>query len=124
MRRLLFLTILLGVSACGDSPPKVNIGEALPTLLIPPQSTVVSREGGAEALKIRFRSALPPDQVATYYRTTLSRAPWNLVSDTPDAEGGIALYAERPNGPPLWVSIRKSTGGPGSFVDLAGAKTK
>lgn len=125
MRRILLLTIALGMTACGREPkPGVSVADALPTLLLPPQSTLVSREGGEEALKVRFRSSLDPDKVAAYYRETLSRAPWNLVSDTPDADGAIALYAERADGPPLWVRIRKADGAAGSFVDLAGAKTR
>jgi hypothetical protein len=124
MRRPLLLVLALGLTACGDAKHQVSVAEALPTLLVPPQSTVLSREGGEEALKVRFRSEQSPDQIAAYYRYALSKAPWNLVSDTPDAEGAIALYAERPDGPPIWVTIRKAEGAAGSFVDLAGAKTK
>jgi hypothetical protein len=84
---------------------------------------VVSREGGEDAIKVRFRSSLQPDQIAAYYREVLSKAPWRLVSDAREQDGGIALYAEQ-DGPPLWVTIRKAEGASGTFVDLAGAKTK
>jgi hypothetical protein len=36
----------------------------------------------------------------------------------------VALYAEQKDGPPLWVTIRKAEGAPGSFVDLTGAKAR
>jgi hypothetical protein len=35
----------------------------------------------------------------------------------------VALYAEQ-DGPSLWVTIRKASGASGTFVDIAGAKTK
>jgi hypothetical protein len=121
MRRTLLLVLVAGLIACRESKPEARLSQTLPTLLVPPGATVISREGGEDALKIRFRSELTPEQVAEYYRNVLSKDPWNLVSDTPDREGKIALYAERPNGPPLWVSIGKATGASGTFVDLAGA---
>jgi hypothetical protein len=121
MRLMLLALCVAGLSACSEKKPEPDLSGALPTLLVPPNSSVVSREGGTEALKIRFHSQFEPEQVARYYREVLSKPPWNLVSDTPDREGTIALYAERPDGPPLWVSISKVGDGSGSYVDLAGA---
>ena len=96
----------------------------MPTIILPPQSIILSKDVGDEALKMRFRSELDPRAVADYYRSVLTVAPWHLVSDAKDASGGVALYAERPDGPPLWVMISTASGATGSFVDLAGAKTK
>ena len=124
MRQTLLLAIALGLSGCGDSQPKVKLSETMPAIILPPQSTMLSKNIGDEALQMRFRSELDPGAVADYYRNVLSAAPWRLVSDARDATGGIALYAERPDGPPLWVMITKASGAAGSFVDLAGAKTK
>ena len=124
MRLILLAVCVASLSGCREKQPEADLSGALPTLLVPPNSSVVSREGGTEALKIRFHSEFEPEQVARYYRDVLSKAPWNLVSDTPDREGTIALYAERPNGPPLWVSISKVSDGSGSYVDLAGARVQ
>jgi hypothetical protein len=124
MRPTLLLVIALGLSGCGDSPPKVKISETMPAIIIPPRSTLLSKDIGEEALKMRFRSELEPGAVADYYRGVLSTAPWRLVNDARDATGGVALYAERPGSPPLWVMISKASGATGSFVDLAGAKVK
>ena len=124
MRLILLAVCVASLSACREKQPEADLSGALPTLLVPPNSSVVSREGGTEALKIRFHSEFEPEQVARYYRAVLSKAPWNLVSDTPDREGTIALSAERPNGPPLWVSISKVSDGSGSYVDLAGARVQ
>jgi hypothetical protein len=117
------ITALLMLAACSEPKKGPQLGEAIPNLPVPPHSDVISREGGEDAIKIRFRSSEAPEQIADYYRTVLSKDPWRLVSDTRDRDGGIALYAEQ-DGPPLWVTIRKADGAGGTFVDLAGAKTK
>lgn len=117
------LSVALLVLAVGCSEPRkmANIGETIPNLPLPPSAAVLSREGSEDALKIQFHSSDSPEDVANYYRNTLSQAPWTLVSDTKQADGTVALYAEQ-NGPPLWVTIRKADGASGSIVDLAGAK--
>lgn len=109
--------------ACSEQPKQAQMSETLPNLLVPPNAEVVSREGGEDALKIRFRSSDEVEPVAAYYRNILSRPPWRLISDTKAQDGRIALYAEG-EGPPMWVTIWKAEGAPGTFVDLAGAKTK
>jgi hypothetical protein len=121
MRLILLVVCVAGIAACREPKSEADLSRALPTLLVPPNSSLVSREGGTDALKIRFHSEFDPERVARYYREVFSKAPWNLISDTPDREGTIALYAERTDGPPLWVSISKVSGGSGSYVDLAGA---
>jgi hypothetical protein len=123
MRKPTLLLALAAALACSEPQKQPKLSETLPNLPAPPNSDVISREGGDDALKVRFRSSLDPEQVAAYYREVLSKAPWRLVSDTKEQDGGVALYAEQ-DGPPLWVSIRKADGASGTFVDLAGAKTK
>jgi hypothetical protein len=95
----------------------------MPNLPLPPLSSVVSRAGSEDALQITFRSSLPPDSMAAYYRGVLSSGAWSLVGDTRTADGSIALYAER-DGPPLWVSIRKDSTSSGSILSLGGAVIK
>ncbi len=123
MRNQMLAGLLLLVAACSEPRKFPQVGETIPNLPIPPSSQLLSREGGDDALKLRFRSADPPENVAIYYRNVLSKAPWNLVSDNTQPDGTITLYAEQ-EGPPLWVSIRKADGATGSYVDLAGAKVK
>jgi hypothetical protein len=120
------LTLLLALAslACGRPEPKLaKLSEALPDLPLPPEATVTDRSAGPDALKLTFTSTVPPDQMAEFYRGTLSSGVWRLVSDIKMAGGAIALYAER-EGPPLWVTIRKTPGASGSTVELAGAVTK
>ena len=113
----------LGAFACQGDPPKLPpLGRVMPDLPLPPEARVVSRSGSVDALKITFASSLAPETMATFYRETLSQGVWRLVGDTKTADGSVALYAER-DGPPLWVTIRKTTGAPGSTVELAGVVT-
>jgi hypothetical protein len=92
----------------------------MPNLPLPPLASVVSRAGSEDALQITFRSALPPDSMAAWYRGVLTSGTWSLVGDTKTADGSITLYAER-DGPPLWVTIRKDSTSAGSLLSLGGA---
>jgi hypothetical protein len=121
---LLLAAVSLAAGACREPPPpKASLAETIPMVLVPPGGEVVSRSGSADALQIRFRTPFEMDTVANFYRSVLSRDPWELVSDQRTADGAIALYAEQ-KGPPLWVTIRKAEGASGTLVDLAGAKTQ
>lgn len=122
MRKSLVLFVFLLAAACSE-PKKheASVFDVLPIIPTPPASQVIGREGGEDAVKIRFRSSMDADSVADYYRRVLAERPWRLVSDVKAADGTITLYAEQ-DGPPLWVSIRRASGSAGSFIDLAGAK--
>jgi hypothetical protein len=126
MRRLFLFAAVLVLAGCSDSPKprRTNVLEAMPNIPLPPEASFLSREIGEDALKIRFRSVVDVDGVARYYRAVLGSDPWKLISDTPMQDGSIALYAEQKAGPPLWVTIRKAEGAPGSLVDLLGANTR
>lgn len=125
MRRTALLLGFLLATACQETPrPEAKVSEVFPALPLPPKADMLSREGGEEALKLRFRSRATVDEVAQYYREVFNRGGWSLVSDTPIDSGGVALYAEQQGGQPLWVQIHKDAGTDGSLVDLAGAKAQ
>jgi hypothetical protein len=123
MRRILFLTLLCGIAACGDSKPTVKMSEALPILIVPPGATILSKEAGEDALKVHLRSDQDLDAVSKFYRDALTRAQWKLVSDAPAGAGALVLYAERSDGHSMWITIRKPVGAAGSEIDIAGVKT-
>lgn len=123
MRRLLVLVSAAGLLACAEPKKGLPIQEALPNLPLPPAAEMLSREGGEDAIQIRFHSSVDVAGIAAYYRDLLGKPPWRLVSDTPGADGTITLYAEQ-EGPPIWVTIRKTPEGTGSLIELAGAKVK
>ena len=109
------------LSGCRDKAPEPPpLSEVMPNLPLPPLATVVSRAGSEDALQITFRSTLPPDSIAAYYRNVLTRGVWSLVGDTRTADGSIALYAER-DGPPLWITIRKDSASSGTVLSIGGA---
>lgn len=122
---MILAALATALSGCGDKekPHTPDISQVLPNLPLPPSARVLSREGGDEALQLTFASEVGQEQVANYYRRTLSRNPWTLVNDTKTVDGAIALYAER-KGPPLWVTIRADSLGTGSVVTLAGAQAR
>ncbi|MGH7658368.1 MAG: hypothetical protein ACREL6_09040 [Gemmatimonadales bacterium] len=122
---LLVSALVIGVAACGDDapPPPPSLSEVLPTLPLPPNATsVVSREGGVDALQLTFGSTLSRDEVAAYYRTSLPDGGWDLVSDQETGQGEISIYAERDR-LPIWIGIRSDSTTGGSLVRISGAAT-
>jgi hypothetical protein len=110
--------------ACESEPPPPptppRFGEAFSHLPLPPNPEVVSRAGGADALQITVYSPIEAAKVTEYYRSTLTKGAWRLVSDIKSPDGSTALYAEQ-DGPPLWVRIWKANDRPGTMIQLTGA---
>ena len=110
--------VLIG---CRDTAPEMaRVQDVFPTLPLPPAAIMVSREGGPEALKLTLKSHVRPAKVEAYYRETLSKNGWRLVSDTRDAQGAVVLLAEQ-NGQPLWVRMQSTDDSLATLVELAGA---
>jgi hypothetical protein len=112
---------VLALVGCRDKGPEMaQVYDVFPTLPMPPAASVVSREGSPEALKLTLRSSAKAAKVEAYYRQTLTKNGWRLVSDARDAEGAVVLLAQQ-NGPPLWVRIQSTKDSLGTMVELAGA---
>lgn len=124
MRRSIFPLAILVLAACGGDSDKqlAATSKALPYLPMPPGAELVARQGTPKALMITFRSSMDAGPVADYYRNTLGRGGWSLVSDQTDDKGAIVLYATR-EGRPMWVRIYRAAGAPGSMVEVSGAVT-
>ncbi len=122
MRHPLLLLVLVGLVACAEpeSKPKVDLGERISNVPIPPGAEGLGRDDGENAVQLRFRTPLPVDTIVEYYRVELSKAPWRLVNESRMPDGSVAFYAEQ-DGPPLWVNVRPGEGS-GTLVDVAGAK--
>lgn len=109
--------------ACGSDakPPKPPaVGEAFPSLPLPPNPQFINRAGSADALQLTFFSPTKTAQVLEYYRRTLSRKPWKLVNDVKNGETSTVLYAEQ-GGRPMWVRVWSTSDGEGTMVELSGA---
>jgi hypothetical protein len=112
---------ILALVACKDKGPQSpKVSQVFPNLPLPPNASVVSRSGGADALQITLLSPVKAKDVETYYRATLSKNGWRLVNDMRDKDGSVVLFAER-NGPPLWVRIKSTDDSVATLVELAGA---
>ncbi len=122
MRYLHLALIVVTLAACKGEPEAeiATTVSAIPYLPIPPQATVVSRAGSANALQITFRSSQTPSEVLDYYRSSLPGTGWSLESDTQDAVGAYALYALK-EGHPIWIRISQKPGMPGAVVEVSGA---
>ena len=112
---------VLALVGCRDKGPEMaQVYDVFPTLPMPPAASLVSREGSPDALKLTLRSSAKAAKVEAYYRQTLTKNGWRLVSDARDAEGAVVLLAQQ-NGPPLWVRIQSTKDSVGTMVELAGA---
>jgi hypothetical protein len=112
---------MVALAACKDEAPRPpRISQVFPNLPIPPNATVVSQSGGADALQITLMSPVKASEVETYYRALLSKNGWRLVNDMRNQDGSVVLLAQQ-NGPPLWVRIKSTDDSAATLVDLAGA---
>jgi hypothetical protein len=115
------VVVLTGFAACSPEPAKTaKAADVFPSLPVPADAEVVSRAGSEEALQIVLRSQQSPDDIALYYRSIFTHAPWHLVSDQQSPDGSLTMYAES-GGPPMWVTIRKAVGTNGTTIEISGA---
>jgi hypothetical protein len=113
------VVIAYGCESRSEQPPPPDLTKAFSNLPLPPDPVLVSRAGSRDALQLTVHTPADVDQVLDFYRGVLSMGNWRLISDSKNADGSTALYAEQ-NGPPLWVRIWK-LGDRGTMVELTGA---
>jgi hypothetical protein len=121
--RVQFCLCCLVLAACGSEsarPKTPSVGAAFSNLPLPPEPELISQAGSPDALQLTLHSSASFPYVTDYYRNLLSKGSWRLVSDTKNADGSVALYAEQ-DGPPMWVRIWKPGDRPGTMVQLSGA---
>lgn len=116
-----FLAVLV-LGACSgerkiDTP---ELADVMPVVPLPPDSRLVSRIGSAEALQFTFVSRYSQEDMVSTYRGMFTAAPWTFISDAEAPDGAVILYVEN-DGIPLWVRITRTSGAPGSTVQLSGA---
>ncbi len=115
------LIVLLALAACKPAAEKAktpDLGAAMPDLPLPPNAELIGRSGSTDALQLVFQSPVAMDVIADYYRGVFTGGKWQLISDTKQADGGIALYAEQP-GHPMWV--RMTPAGKVTRIEVSGA---
>src|SRR2546428_3153001 len=87
--------------------------QALKDVLAFPSSAVVSVSAGADAAQAAFTTPAPLETVAEWYRVNLKLNDWVVQGDQAMPDGSLAIYAER-RGKPLWITLRRNSGGPGT----------
>jgi hypothetical protein len=118
--------LALALGGCKPRPIQQKLPEVtdvFSTVVLPPSGSLVSREGGPDALQLTFTSPAPVDSVTGYYRGVFSRDPFVLVSDTKEKDNTVALYVEEAHRP-MWLRIRPKQDGSGTWIELSGAVTK
>jgi hypothetical protein len=113
------LLLVYGCESRSEQPPPPDLTKAFSNLPLPPDPVLVSRAGSGDALQLTVHTPADMEQVLDFYRGVLSTGNWRLISDSKNADGSTALYAEQ-TGPPLWVRIWK-LGDRGTMVELTGA---
>ena len=116
-----FLAVL-ALGACSGEQ-KIDLPElahVMPVVPLPPESRLVGYVGSDEALQFTFLSKHDQEGMATYYRRMFTAPPWTLISDAKSPDGEVILYVEN-DGTPLWVRIARTSGAPGSTIQLSGA---
>jgi len=92
---------------------------ALQDVLAFPGSAVVGVSAGQDAAQAAFTTPAALQNVAAWYRVNLKLNDWDMKGDQLMADGSIALYAVR-RGKPLWITLRRNNGGPGTTYTLVG----
>ncbi len=92
----------------------------MPIVPLPPDSRAIDAAGSEDAMLFTFLSRHDPDEMAAYYRRLFTEPPWTLISDSESPDGATILYVEN-GSTPLWVRVSRTTGAPGSTIQLSGA---
>ena len=113
---------VLALVACSDEKPieLPEFSRVFPNLPLPPNASMVSRTGSADALQLTLMSRVKAAEVEAYYRSVLTKNGWRLVNDQRERDGGVALLAEL-KGQPLWVRIQSTDDSVATIVELSGA---
>ena len=122
-RALRFGFVLALLTAC-ERPGSVQetrqrTSQALSGALAYPRSSPVTASAGEEAAQLVMTS---PDSVTVVARWFLEALPlnhWDVKRTVSDRSGTVTIYAEQGKRP-LWLTLRPSTGGPGTTYTMVG----
>lgn len=115
--------LLLLAAGCQKDAEKIEppgVGQAFPTVLIPPQGSMVSKSGSQDALQITFRTPVKLEDIASYYRSQFGQPGWIIVSDMTDSAGAIAMHVDwSATQQPMWLRMTTVPGG--TEIEMVGA---
>ena len=118
---LVTLVLLASCERAGEGASDRELAaEALKGVLVYPGSAAVSVAAGQDAAQATFTTPRALQVVAAWYRETLKLNGWHVKGDQLMPDGSHTIYAER-GGRPLWITLQRSVGGPGTTYTLVGA---
>jgi hypothetical protein len=118
---LITLVLLASCERAGEgASDRALAAEALKAVLVYPGSAAVSAAAGQDAAQATFTTPHAVQVVAAWYRETLKLNGWRVKGDQLMPDGSLAIYAER-GGRPLWITLQRNGGGPGTTYTLVGA---
>lgn len=125
MLRRLAVPVLAVVlaTACerrGAPDPRPLARRALAGVPVYPRSTEVSVTAGEDAAQLTMSSADSLGKVAAWFRRSLPLNGWSLQSDITTNDGSVSISARRGTRP-LWLTLRRNVGAPGTTYALIGA---
>jgi hypothetical protein len=124
MQRSFVLLSILAFAAC-DRPKEPDARQlasrALQGALSYPGSTIVKIAAGTDAAEVTLTTRDSVAAVALWFRQALTLNGWVLRNEGKAAGGAVTIYAEKPDGRPLWLTLKPNSGGPGTTYTLIGA---
>ena len=124
MYRALVLLGCLTLAAC-DRPKEPDARQlasrALQGALSYPRSTIIKVAAGTDAAEVTLSTPDSVARVANWFRQALPLNGWQLRNEGKTSGGALTIYAEKPDGRPLWLTLRPNVGGPGTTYTLIGA---
>ena len=120
---VILMLALAGAPACNrpQSPDtRAMVQKSLHDVLVYPRSTVVDAASGTDAAQVTLTTLDSVGKVARWFREELTLNGWVLENDVTSGDGSIAITASK-GSRPLWITLRRNVGGPGSTYTVIGA---
>jgi hypothetical protein len=106
-----------------DQRARELAAQVLSDMLTYPGSGVVSVAAGEDAAEVVLTTPAGVDTVAAWYRSLLQLNGWELRQDAVSGEGTRIVYAVKGERP-LWITLRRTAGAPGTTYTLIGAQQR
>ncbi|HEY6092720.1 MAG TPA: hypothetical protein VIV83_12075 [Gemmatimonadales bacterium] len=124
MTRALRFGFLLALLTACERPGSVQetrqrTSQALSGALAYPRSSPVTASAGEEAAQLVMTSPDSVNVVARWFLEALPLNHWEVKRTVSDRSGTVTIYAEQGKRP-LWLTLRPSTGGPGTTYTMVG----
>jgi hypothetical protein len=117
---LVAVTLVAGCERRRPPDPHAMVQRTLKGVLVYPMSVQVSVSAGEDAAQVTMTSQDSVAKVAGWYRRSLATNGWTLTSDVTSADGSTTMSATQGKRP-LWITVRRNEGAPGTTYTLIGA---